>query len=334
MLRIDPKSIDALLGKAQLLLAANRLEDADRNIERAFDVDSSRPDLWLLKAQLSQMQGNLYEARLLADHGVALSLDSAASWLFAAEILQADNQNALADRYLAVANQLDPSLVEVSPDFSGESLTNITAESKELDDFISERPNYGHAYHDRACIYEALEESHRSLHYLDAAIEINPDEEKEMRICERGVLLLNLGRPEEAHGCFVEVLKFNPENVPAKQGLAIAEERLSAVAESPSESEEESRPIPATTPKKEADFAPSGTQAHRTCPQCGNGISFDARFCSKCGVLLDGSEHSPQAAAEAPARCTKCGARLRQGVRFCTGCGVSLAPVPPHSQTK
>jgi hypothetical protein len=47
-----------------------------------------------------------------------------------------------------------------------------------------------------------------------------------------------------------------------------------------------------------------------SCPQCGAGLTPNAKFCPECGAKLKVEQH-----------CTECGAKLTPGVKFCSECG-------------
>jgi predicted amidophosphoribosyltransferase len=51
--------------------------------------------------------------------------------------------------------------------------------------------------------------------------------------------------------------------------------------------------------------------AGKKCPQCGDNISVDAKFCKNCGFQFY-------------KKCPKCGILLRSGAKFCDKCGSPL----------
>ena len=228
VLNMNSENTDALLGKGQLLLVHGKLKDSQEHIEKAIKIAPSRRGAWLLKAQLLRKQGDLNEARLSVDHAIALNPRSLAGWTLGVVILQACGEQALANRYLTIVRQLDPSKPEAGTEVSRGDLKEVSTEMAELDAIISEHPEYVHAYRDRVDIYETLGEFDRSLYYLDAVLQKWPDEGgNEQIICKRGVILLNLGRFHEAQACFQQALDINPQSNMAQQGLTIATERLS-----------------------------------------------------------------------------------------------------------
>ena len=61
------------------------------------------------------------------------------------------------------------------------------------------------------------------------------------------------------------------------------------------------------------------------CPQCGELVTKDARFCDKCGTRIVRPEKEPEnVKAERVTVCKKCGAELLDAARFCDKCGAKL----------
>ena len=61
------------------------------------------------------------------------------------------------------------------------------------------------------------------------------------------------------------------------------------------------------------------------CPQCGELVTKDARFCDKCGTRIVRPEKEPEnVKAERVTVCKKCGAELVDAAHFCDKCGAKL----------
>lgn len=61
------------------------------------------------------------------------------------------------------------------------------------------------------------------------------------------------------------------------------------------------------------------------CPQCGELVTKDARFCDKCGTRIVRPEKEPEnVKAERITVCKKCGAELVDAAHFCDKCGAKL----------
>jgi len=56
-----------------------------------------------------------------------------------------------------------------------------------------------------------------------------------------------------------------------------------------------------------------------TCPQCQNGVRYDANFCTQCGTRLTGRE------APVKLRCSACKGEVRPQDAHCTSCGTKLS---------
>lgn len=73
------------------------------------------------------------------------------------------------------------------------------------------------------------------------------------------------------------------------------------------------------------------------CINCGNQLKPEARFCSKCGQLVNEDHKSSPVAPTKQPLCSKCGTRLAPDVKFCTSCGtpaqLTTAPLPPVSRS-
>lgn len=77
----------------------------------------------------------------------------------------------------------------------------------------------------------------------------------------------------------------------------------------------------ATTPEAPAPATAPQPQA-RVCPNCGRAASAVATFCAGCGSRLAGTEPIASAPESRPASvCSACGTTLRPGARFCRHCG-------------
>lgn len=61
----------------------------------------------------------------------------------------------------------------------------------------------------------------------------------------------------------------------------------------------------------------SGVEDLMTCPTCDAPVTSDARFCSTCGVTLDGS-------GQRPAICLQCSSPLSPEAQFCASCGLRV----------
>ena len=226
VLSLDPREIEALVGKGRVLMTAGDPEAALNYIEKAIALAPSRPDIWLLKAQVIKSLGQLYEARLCADHAIALGSQEPISWAIGADTLWVNGDKALASKYLEMVKSLAPEEEIPETRASEEKLKEISSEAADLDSFVIKHSEYIHAYHDRAAIYDILDEPGRSLYYLDIVRKRWPEDEDEPLACKRGILLFNLGRVAEATECFRQILEKYPETRVAQEGLRVSEERL------------------------------------------------------------------------------------------------------------
>lgn len=226
VLSLDPKEIDAVVGKGEVLMTAGDPEAALNYIEKAIALAPSRPDIWLLKAQAIKSLDQLYEARLCADRAIALGSQEPVSWAIGADTLWVIGEKALASKYLEMVKSLAPEEEIPGPPASEEGLKEISSEVAELDSFVIKHSEYIHAYHDRAAIYDILDEPSRSLYYLDIVRKRWPEDEDELLACKRGILLFNLDRVAEATECFRQILEKYPDSRVAQEGLKISEERL------------------------------------------------------------------------------------------------------------
>lgn len=72
------------------------------------------------------------------------------------------------------------------------------------------------------------------------------------------------------------------------------------------------------TPPQPPNFYSDTDQKSRRCSNCGNILSYDAIFCSKCG-----SPVHVQKTVEEYVFCRECGAKLPSTARFCGNCGMA-----------
>lgn len=66
-----------------------------------------------------------------------------------------------------------------------------------------------------------------------------------------------------------------------------------------------------------------GSESKKICPQCGASLSADARFCLKCGQMVE-EEIEINEQPQPTKKCSQCGALISENAKFCASCG---APV-------
>ncbi len=67
---------------------------------------------------------------------------------------------------------------------------------------------------------------------------------------------------------------------------------------------------------------PAPARTSMSCPKCGSPVTPGKKFCAKCGAPVS----SPAAAAPAPVQvCPKCGSPVTPGKKFCAKCGERIA---------
>ena len=229
----DPHHLDALVGKAELLLDAavgDGLGEALELCERAVRVAPLHGDAWLLAGQLKALEGDAVAARLRADHGVALDPRPTA-WLAVGQLLWRAGEHALAARYLRVlaAGAED----EPSPamrDALATPLLPVEEELSELESSLAGRPDCRFAPRDRATIYQLLGDRERALAYVERIWQLEPAARTIALACERGDLQLTLGRYDAASLSFADALALDPGNPVVAEGLAFARRRAAAEA--------------------------------------------------------------------------------------------------------
>ena len=221
ILELDPDNVEALLGKGRLLVESKEYKGALKYyIEPVIAEVPSHPEAWLLKAQLFERKGDLYEGRVCADHAIALEPHAAAGWAVGATIAKGAGDKGLAALYFAMVNRLSNGASQTKS-ITLEPLQEIKQETADLHNFVAEHPAYIFAYTDRVSVYEILHIPGRSVFILDALWQKYPNMETHDLMCKRGALLINMGEFQNARASFARALEINPENEAAKQGLSI-----------------------------------------------------------------------------------------------------------------
>ncbi len=77
------------------------------------------------------------------------------------------------------------------------------------------------------------------------------------------------------------------------------------------------------------------SQDHIDCPQCGNELAAEAKFCRFCGFDMSGAEPEavePEPEQEEALSCNACGAELEADDKFCRQCGTPVGAAPEQKE--
>jgi superkiller protein 3 len=218
-----PDNLEALLGRAEILLGRNDTAAATEAIGRALKLAPGSPEAWLLRARALCARSKFSEARACTDHAVYLDINSALTWSTGAGILEACGELPLSRIYSEMAHRLagGPAGKPVARELQ---LGELSSEAAKLGAVLSTNSEYGWAYAERAVLYQVLDEPERALYYLDLMLESRPDDVDVL--CQHGGALLSLRRYADAVKSFQRALDVDPGNERAKRGVAIAREGL------------------------------------------------------------------------------------------------------------
>ena len=181
---------------------------------------SDRPDTWLLEAWRLKAAGRGKRARLAVERAVALDALYPPPWLEASSILGELGDTALAglcrSRYLHLIGE------ENAAPGSGvaDTLRDVAAECKELDELELQPDELAEVWRDRAVFYAALGELPRALTYAGRLAAELPQHETSGAAFQRGIILQHLNDIEGARTAFQRALQLDPSSEPAKTALA------------------------------------------------------------------------------------------------------------------
>ncbi len=238
-----PDSAPALAGSAtaRALIAWNSTPDpqmldlAEREAERAIELDPSQPESYVALTIIYQLRGLVDTAEKMSERAIELAPRN--PWT-----LQVRSRF-LMDRFgrFAEAEELARRAVEIDPDFfpAWFQLGWARFELERLDEAESDfrraitlRPDFAAGYFGLGVVYNAAGDYEGALAALDEALTIDPGSVQ--ALLYRGVSLHYLNRPEEARESFAALVAGNPDHLLAPFAMvyeAVECDRLRLVAE-------------------------------------------------------------------------------------------------------
>ena len=238
-----PDSAPALAGSAtaRALIAWNSTPDpetldvAEREAERAIEIDPTLPESYVALTVIYQLRGLVETAERMSDRAIELAPDN--PWT-----LQVRSRF-LMDRYgrFAEAEKLAERAVEIDPDFfpawfqlgwARFELENLDEAESDFRRAIALRPNFAAGYLGLGVVSNAAADYESALAALDKALAIDPASAQ--ALLYRGISLHFLNRPDEARESFAALVTGNPDHVLAPFAMvyeAVECDRLGLVAE-------------------------------------------------------------------------------------------------------
>ena len=216
--------LEALVGKAQLLVEAGDMSAARPVVDRLIALSPGQPETWFLQARILANEGRRVSARLSVERAIVRDPRSPLIWLEAAQVMDSLDQRALAQLCRARAEFAETGKTTDEAWTLSDGLADSTQEIKDL--LAVELPNeqMAEALRNRATVFANLGQPQRALDCLDLLVERFPDFRTEELHRHRGSLLLKLGDPGAARVAFQKALELDPESVRARQAI----ERLDA----------------------------------------------------------------------------------------------------------
>ena len=160
--------------------------------------------------------------------------------------------------------------------------------------------------------------------------------------CSTEILRLNNQIREEQHLCkalyqqigqqYAKQYATNPDPAfePLMNQLHAAEERIASYQEQVQIKKAASAQPP---------LQPESPSNSAVCPNCGQTLSSDTKFCTVCGASViptpPETEEPTATETKSPAptiTCLICGQKLSSDTKFCTACGASVIPTPPKTE--
>lgn len=80
---------------------------------------------------------------------------------------------------------------------------------------------------------------------------------------------------------------------------------------------------------KELELEIRKLKNEKDCPQCGNAVKLEIKFCSSCGHQFEMIEEnteleSQETPVQTTIKCSKCGTENEEDAKFCCSCGESI----------
>lgn len=204
-LKLDPKSVDALLGAARLRLIDNKIGEAGKLVSRALSADKHSAEAWLTQGDVHRLQGKLAEAESDFNHALRLEpgnltglLDRAAVYIGRKKlakaqadikrVLQVQGNNPLANYMRAVIDYQKKDLSgaqdaltrvqRVAPDYTPSYLLmgaihyrqgQLEQAESDLSQYVTDVPNHIPARKLLAATYIKLHRPEDAIRVLKAA---------------------------------------------------------------------------------------------------------------------------------------------------------------------
>ncbi|MBN1856075.1 MAG: tetratricopeptide repeat protein [Dehalococcoidia bacterium] len=226
ILAAKPDDVDALIGRAQLLLQENDSAAARPFVSRLVELAPDQPETWLLQSRVLVDAGDSFNARLATERAIVRDSHSPLTWLAAAELMQLAGLPGLAQlchgRAEFAVTGKSPNTVGAPPPV----LPELSVEMAELDDAGLPDDRMAEALKNRVTVYANLGQVERALHYLRQLTSRLPQYVTDELARHEGSLLLKLHDPSGARRAFERALELDPNS----QRAQLALQRLDALA--------------------------------------------------------------------------------------------------------
>ena len=200
-----PKTEEALLEKANILLSRKNIPGAEQYADKALAVKPDYPECFLVKGDIEYEKGNKLKAKEYYKKTNSSIYANRKDRLFAsAEILEIEKE---------IGNEEEVKYYEaILLRFDGKNdealgmLENLRLSSGE-----------DRKYAVMGIIYRNKGEDRKAIECIEKAIEINPNEAG--HYYKKGLYLEGLEEYESAKECYEKAVEINPEYIPAKKEL-------------------------------------------------------------------------------------------------------------------
>ncbi|MCK5213303.1 MAG: tetratricopeptide repeat protein, partial [Dehalococcoidia bacterium] len=226
ILTAAPDDVDALIGRAQLLLQEKDSSAARPLVKRLISLAPQHPETWILQSRTLADEGDTFNARLAAEKAIVSDSRSPLTWLAAAELMQMVNQTGLSQLCRGRAEFADTGKSHATAGEQPPVLPELSAEMAALDNAGLPDGHIAEALRNRATVYANLGQVERALHYLRLLTTRLPQYDTEELARHEGSLLLKLHDSSGARHAFERALELDPNSQRARLAL----QRLDALA--------------------------------------------------------------------------------------------------------
>jgi len=221
---LDPRLPDPYFAAGFVLSRLHRMKEAEAHYRRAIDLSPDFSAAWMNLGQLLSVEGRMVEAEAALKRSLELSPTLVSGWINLANLERDRCRPALAEMYLRHALEMDEHRVDTLLSLSQNSFAqrDFSAAWKWLEDARAREPNHCEVANVAGILLHAEERFDEALTALEHAESLG----SESATSNRGNVLLDMGRCDEALAMHRAAVERAPQHAGAIYNLALTELRM------------------------------------------------------------------------------------------------------------